>query len=177
MGRFLFFARLKIGLKNSFRDIFVRENLARFLIFFGVALVVLLLDRIIKNIVLDGFRWESFIIDIVLVYNRGVAFSMLSFLDEYLKWLQAVFIFFVFIFLIKDRDFFSRYYIAFGFIFGGGAGNLADRFLHEGVVDYVYYHYGFNFAVFNFADVMIDFGIAIFILQYVLHRRAIKNGV
>ncbi|MFA4832456.1 signal peptidase II, partial [Helicobacter pylori] len=36
---------------------------------------------------------------------------------------------------------------------------------HGGVVDYVYYHYGFDFAIFNFADVMIDVGVGVLLLR------------
>jgi len=42
---------------------------------------------------------------------------------------------------------------------GGALGNVYDRFIHEGVVDYVAWHCGFNFAVFNYADVMIDIAV------------------
>jgi signal peptidase II len=42
---------------------------------------------------------------------------------------------------------------------GAGLSNVADRFIYGGVVDYVYWHCGFNFAVFNAADVMIDIAV------------------
>jgi len=45
-------------------------------------------------------------------------------------------------------------------LIGGALGNVYDRFVHEGVVDYVAWHCGFNFAVFNFADVAIDLAVA-----------------
>ena len=47
----------------------------------------------------------------------------------------------------------------FGILFGAAIGNLYDRFVYGGVVDYVYWHCGFDFAVFNFADVMIDLSV------------------
>ena len=43
--------------------------------------------------------------------------------------------------------------------------NILDRFLHGGVVDYIYWHYGFDFPIFNFADIIIDCGIVLFIWQ------------
>jgi signal peptidase II len=36
--------------------------------------------------------------------------------------------------------------------------------LHGGVVDYVFWHCGFDFAVFNFADVMIDVAVVLILL-------------
>ena len=43
--------------------------------------------------------------------------------------------------------------------------NIIDRFVYEGVVDYVYWHYWFDFAIFNLADVLIDCSVVIIILQ------------
>ena len=54
-----------------------------------------------------------------------------------------------------------------GLLLGGAFSNIYDRFIHGGVVDMVYWHCGFNFAVFNFADVMIDVAVVwILILNY-----------
>ncbi|DAB32382.1 MAG TPA: signal peptidase II, partial [Sulfurospirillum sp. UBA11407] len=39
-----------------------------------------------------------------------------------------------------------------------------DRFIHGGVVDYFYWHRWFEFAVFNFADVMINIAVALILL-------------
>jgi len=57
-----------------------------------------------------------------------------------------------------------EYALALGLLMGGGVSNLLDRFLHGGVVDYVYWHCGFDFAIFNFADVMIDLGVVLILI-------------
>ncbi|AFI03777.1 signal peptidase II [Helicobacter cetorum] len=146
------------------------------LIFIGFFALILGLDQLIKYVILQGFRFESFIIDIVLVYNKGVAFSLLSFLDEYLKYLQILLIIGLFIFLVRQKTFFKAYSIEFGIIFGAGVSNILDRFVHGGVVDYVYYHYGFDFAIFNFADVMIDIGVGLLILKEFLSKNKTTLG-
>ena len=51
------------------------------------------------------------------------------------------------------------YSVPVGILVGAGLSNVYDRFIHEGVVDMVYWHCGFDFAVFNFADVMIDLAV------------------
>lgn len=56
------------------------------------------MDQAIKHAILEGFRYESLVIDIVLVFNKGVAFSLLSFLDGGLKYLQILLILGLFIF-------------------------------------------------------------------------------
>jgi len=115
---------------------------------------VFIIDQNIKMLFVDGFRYYTECIDLILVYNKGVAFSMLSFLDEWLKYIQLVMVVGVlgYIFYLKKLC----YAFPGGLLLGGAFSNIYDRFIHGGVVDMVYWHCGFNFAVFNFADVMID---------------------
>lgn len=117
----------------------------------------LLIDQAIKSIFLGGFRLYSPYIDLILVFNKGVAFSMFAFLEGALKWIQLVLLVGVIGYTLWLKR--SCYMIPVGILAGSGLSNVADRFMHGGVVDYVYWHYGFNFAVFNAADVMIDFAV------------------
>lgn len=117
----------------------------------------LLLDQAIKTIFLDGFRLYSPYIDLILVFNKGVAFSMFAFLEGALKWIQLALLGGVIGYTLWLKK--VCYLIPVGIMVGAGLSNVADRFMHGGVVDYVYWHYGFNFAVFNAADVMIDFAV------------------
>lgn len=118
---------------------------------------VFIIDQNIKGLFVDGFRYYTDCIDFILVYNKGVAFSMFSFLAEYLKYIQLVIVAGVlgYIFYLKK----ICYAFASGLLLGGAFSNIYDRFIHGGVVDMVYWHCGFNFAVFNFADVMIDIAV------------------
>jgi signal peptidase II len=132
--------------------------MAKNLVAFVLALVgIFIIDQNIKSIFLEGYRYYGSVIDLILVYNKGVAFSMLSFLDEWLKWLQLLLIGGVALYTIALGK--SCYVIPVGILVGAGLSNVYDRFIHGGVVDYVYWHYLFDFAVFNFADVMIDFAV------------------
>jgi len=87
------------------------------------------------------------------------AFSILAFLGDNLKWVQFVLIIGIITYVFYD-GYLKKYAFPIGLIIGGALGNLYDRFIHGGVVDMVYWHCGFNFAVFNFADVMIDIAVA-----------------
>ncbi len=135
------------------------------LVFIGVFFLIFGVDQAIKHAILEGFRYESLMIDIVLVFNKGVAFSLLSFLERGLKYLQILLILGLFIYLMRQKELFQNHAIEFGMVFGAGVSNVLDRFVHGGVVDYVYYHYGFDFAIFNFADVMIDVGVGVLLLR------------
>ena len=137
-----------------------------FSIFFLVLLGTFIIDQNIKSIFVEGYYREGACIDLVLHYNKGVAFSMLAFLGPYLKWIQALLVV-VILFVIFKEGYLKRYAFPAGLLVGGALGNVYDRFVHEGVVDYIAWHCGFDFAVFNFADVAIDLAVVwILILVY-----------
>ncbi len=135
-------------------------------IFIVVALIIFVVDQTIKTIFVGGFDWQSSCISLELHYNRGVAFSMLDFLGDGLKWMQGILIILLFVFIIKD-GYLSKYTIPVGLLIGAALSNLSDRFVYGGVVDYVAWHCGFDFAVFNFADVMIDVAVGWFLIHQI----------
>ncbi|MBW6489124.1 signal peptidase II [Sulfurimonas sp.] len=115
---------------------------------------IFIIDQNIKSLFVDGWRYYTDCIDLILVYNKGVAFSMFAFLDESLKYIQLVLILGIFGYIIYLKQ--VCYAFPAGLMLGGAFSNIYDRFIHGGVVDMVYWHCGFDFAVFNFADVIID---------------------
>lgn len=135
-------------------------------IFIVVALTIFAIDQIIKSVFVGGFDWQSNCISLELHYNRGVAFSMLDFLGDWLKWMQGILIGLLLLFIIKD-GYLSKYTIPVGLLIGAALSNLSDRFVYGGVVDYVAWHCGFDFAVFNFADVMIDVAVGWFLIHQI----------
>jgi signal peptidase II len=106
--------------------------------------------------------YETGIVNIRLVFNHGVAFSMFSFLHGTLKWLQLALLGAILLYVIR----FSKrcFFLPVGIMLGAGFSNIFDRFIHGGVVDYIYWHLWFHFAIFNFADVMIDIAVAWIVL-------------
>lgn len=118
---------------------------------------IFIIDQNIKSLFIEGFRAYTNCIDLILVYNKGVAFSMFAFLAESLKWIQLALLAGVVVYTLRLKK--MCYLFPVGIMVGAGLSNVYDRFTHGGVVDYVYWHCGFNFAVFNFADVMIDFAV------------------
>ncbi len=133
-------------------------------LFFLGFFIVLVLDQAIKQIFLGGFDWNSQCISLNLTFNKGVAFSMFSFLGENLKFIQVGLIGTLLGYLFWEKKLLATYALPLGLILGGGVSNLSDRFTQEGVVDYVYWHCGFDFAIFNFADVMIDLGVLLILI-------------
>ena len=130
------------------------------ILFFTIA-GIFIIDQNIKMLFVDGFRYYTDCIDLILVYNKGVAFSMLSFLDEWLKYIQVLLVSAILIYIIYLKK--ICYALPAGLMLGGAFSNIYDRFVHGGVVDMIFWHCGFDFAVFNFADMMIDLAVIIFL--------------
>ena len=133
-------------------------------IFLLVALGIFIIDQNIKSLFVEGYYRAGECIDLELYYNKGVAFSMLSFVGPYLKWIQSLLVIGILFYVFKE-GYLKRYAFPVGLLIGGALGNVYDRFVHEGVVDYVAWHCGFDFAVFNFADVAIDIAVAWIIIM------------
>ena len=110
-------------------------------IFWPMALAmagVFIIDQNIKQLFLDGFRYYTDCIDLILVFNKGVAFSMFAFLKEWLKWIKLVMISGVVLYTLYLNN--RIYSFPVGILVGAGFSNVYDRFMHEGVVDMVYWH-------------------------------------
>jgi signal peptidase II len=131
-----------------------------------VAVGTFIIDQNIKALFVHGYFWDSECLSLELHYNKGVAFSMFAFLGPYLKWIQVVLIAGIAGYVLYE-GYLKKYAFPLGLLVGAAIGNLYDRFVHGGVVDYVAWHCGFDFAVFNYADVMIDIAIVwILFLSY-----------
>jgi len=100
---------------------------------------------------------------------------MFASLGENLKFIQITLILAVVIYLYFEEEMISKYPLPLGLIIGAGVSNIIDRFTQGGVVDYVYWHCGFDFAIFNFADVMIDLGVGLIILLTFLEWKKEKK--
>jgi len=122
------------------------------------------IDQYIKYIFVNGFELKGECISLILAYNKGVAFSMFAFLAEYLKYIQIAIMAGGIFYLYTRKDIFEKYYIPASLVLAGGISNIYDRFNHIGVVDYVYWHCGFDFAIFNLADVLIDIGVVLILI-------------
>lgn len=139
-------------------------------------IVIFILDQAVKY----GFanlNWDvdGPIMSLKLAYNYGVAFSMFSFLEHNLKYIQLLIILIATIYLFKNKDVFDEYYLAIALLYAGGISNILDRFTYGGVVDYFYWHYGFEFAIFNIADVIINIAVALIIYKQIKQIREEKK--
>ena len=136
-------------------------------------IIIFALDRISKIYVIylsdKIYNSELFLskfLNIVLIWNDGIAFGLFSFnknnLYNFLTIIISVVILIVFIMIIKNRGF-KKY--ALLMIFGGAIGNLYDRVIFKAVPDFIDFHIGeFHWFIFNVADIFITLGVIFMIL-------------
>ncbi|SFV60887.1 Lipoprotein signal peptidase [hydrothermal vent metagenome] len=110
------------------------------IIFLLVVIGTIIIDYNIKIWAMesvDGIEQATILkgscIDLELHYNTGVAFSMLTFLGDNLKWIQLLLILGIIGFVLYE-GYLKQYAFAIGLIVGGAIGNLHDRFVYKGVV-------------------------------------------
>jgi len=93
--------------------------------FFFSFFAIFAIDQIIKLIFLSGFSLKTKCISLIMVLNKGVAFSMFSFLGKNLKYLQLALILGLLVYFIKEKIF-TKHPILSGILF---AAALILRFL------------------------------------------------
>jgi len=144
-----------------------------FYISFSIVALIYFLDRLSKiyvieldknNLGLDIFN--SAYLNIVLIWNKGIAFGLLSFSESYLyniiSLIIAIIIIVLVIMSLKSQGF-KRYSLLM--IVGGALGNLHDRFFFNAVPDFIDFHIDeFHWFVFNVADIFISLGVIFMIL-------------
>lgn len=111
-------------------------------------------------------------------FNTGVAFSMLSWIDDRgLVILSLLVVAFVLYLANRSepRQYLAR--IGFALVVGGAVGNIIDRVAYGHVVDYIFFHTPvWSFAVFNLADTFISIGAGLIILDEFLAWRAERRN-
>ena len=106
-------------------------------------------------------------------WNEGIAFSLLSFLDDQLLSVLTVmisgFVLWLWLNACRERQ---LAHAGYALVLGGAIGNLIDRVWYGHVVDFILLHAGnWSFAVFNLADSFITIGAGFIILDEVLQWR------
>lgn len=137
-------------------------------------MIFFILDRLLKNLALKGFKAKYF----DLHYNQGMAFGV-DFLNEKILTIIIIIILAILVWglikIYKNKDLKNQYFYISGltFILLGALANLIDRFLYTQVVDYI--NLGF-WPVFNIADAMIVIGAIIIILNELIKGKATKQN-
>jgi signal peptidase II len=134
--------------------------------------VLFVFDRITKWFALNHLAMPLKIADwfsLELMFNRGVSFGLFYFDNPWGFFIVTGLVSFILCIIIGWTWQLCRKGVPIAgqlFIIVGAASNIIDRVLYGGVIDFVLFSWGrFHWPLFNVADVLIDIGVFILILQ------------
>jgi signal peptidase II len=148
----------------------------------AIALAVIALDQLTKHWAVTSLGTDR-VIDLFwtlrlnLAFNNGMAFGQGQGFGPVIAVIATVVIVYLLVSLQSEASPMGT--IGMGLLIGGAAGNLIDRllrgddgFLQGGVVDFIDFQW---FPIFNIADIAINVGAALLILNSILTARAHRH--
>lgn len=144
----------------------------------GVALAVFVLDQATKWWVLAVLNLDEGnhltvapFLELVMAWNKGVSYGLLETgMQELLVALSLVISAFIVAWIARAQKPLAAW--ALGLVLGGAIGNALDRLIHGAVADFVLLHWqGWNWYVFNVADIAIVAGVILLIYDGLLGQK------
>ena len=135
---------------------------------FSIVGLIYFLDRLSKIFVIqldkNSFGSEIFssaYLNIILIWNKGIAFGLFSFDESHLYNILTLIITIIVVIIVimslKSQGI-KRYSLLM--IVGGAIGNLYDRIYYKAVPDFIDFHIGeLHWFIFNIADIFISVGV------------------
>ncbi len=145
--------------------------------YIAICLVLIGLDQVVKYLMQNFITKKVIIIDnffsLNIVYNKGAAWSIMNNQVIFIMLLSLVAIGIVY--YIQKSLKFNKLNIVFTLIYAGAIGNFLDRLIRGYVVDYLDFTiFGYDFPVFNIADMYLVIGILI-VTIYVLRKESLDG--
>ena len=129
-----------------------------------VAFIVFICDLITKYLVFNSFKYD--ISKVVIknffsihpIKNTGAAFSFFENNQIFLILISTIILVYLVYLFIKNNNTKLKS-LSYGLLIGGLFGNLFDRVFYSHVRDFLSFRiFGFDFAIFNLADVAVVLG-------------------
>ena len=150
-----------------------------------LVMLLCLLDLCIKWVVTQEFNYAERLnilpfFDLILVHNKGAAFSFLASQSGWQRWFLSVIAMGISIWLIiwlkrtpKTQTLLG---LSLSLVLAGALGNLVDRVMHGYVVDYLLVYYPpYYFPAFNLADSVIFMGVVGLFIDFWQTEKAAKR--
>ena len=156
----------------------------KFYISFLIVALIYFIDRLSKIYIIQldennpgSDIFNSAYLNIVLIWNKGIAFGLLSFTESYfyniLSLIISLIVAILVLMTLKSQGF-KRYSLLM--IVGGALGNLHDRILFNAVPDFIDFHVGsFHWFIFNVADIFITVGVISMVILEITNNNKKKN--
>lgn len=109
--------------------------------------------------------------------NRGAAWGMLEGKFGFFFVVTVVVVIALVYFLYKEGTKNRLFAWSIALLLAGAIGNFIDRFTRGEVVDFFHFFpFGYNFPIFNVADVCLTFGVIFMLVSVLFEERLTKKG-
>ena len=132
-----------------------------------ICLLLVFLDQFTKQTVLTQITETDSvpilpILDFVLIWNTGISYGLFDSWGMFgrvtLSALGLLITLFLLVQMVRSTGKLER--LGYCLIIGGAIGNILDRVIYGGVIDFISFHYeNYYWYVFNLADVWISLGV------------------
>lgn len=132
---------------------------------YQISICVFIFDQFLKYLITRNFVYQKTVAIIPhffylqYIKNTGGAFSIFSNSIWFFVLIGMVFLIGMVSYIAKKKEISFLEQFSFGLLIGGVLGNLIDRILFHGVIDYLgIIIFSYYFPIFNFADICIVCG-------------------
>ena len=162
----------------------IKDNYKKYIIYLLIFTIIFALDRITKIYILHLAEINNTLdiyitsfLNFYLIWNKGIAFGLLSFdkniVYNFITFFIAFVTLIILIIALKSSDF--KGYL-FMIIFSGSIGNLFDRLYFSAVPDFIDFHINdFHWFIFNVADIFISLGVICLIFVEIFINKEVND--
>ena len=162
----------------------IKNNYKKYLIYLLLFTIIFTLDRITKIYILSLAEINNTLdiyitsfLNFYLIWNKGIAFGLLSFdkniVYNFITFFIAFVTLIILIIALKSSDFKGYLFII---IFSGSIGNLFDRLYFSAVPDFIDFHINdFHWFIFNVADIFISIGVICLIFVEIFINKEVND--
>ena len=136
-----------------------------------LSLILLIIDIVSKLIIKNNFElYQSTVVipdffSLTYVINTGAAFSILQDKKIFLILLGLIVLIFL-VYYLKKEKLDNLKVVYYSLLFSGIIGNLIDRIIYKGVIDFLDFKiFNFDAPIFNLADTFICIGVFLIIIK------------
>jgi signal peptidase II len=165
----------------------MNKNFLKFMILVSILIFGCVIDLKTKDLAKTELKGKSLVVidnffSLTYVENHAVAFGFLGSIPKkirlsviFLLTISATFVGIYLIWKLRARKF--SILLPLFVLLSGAFGNIADRAMHGFVTDFIDFHYSnqYSFPVFNVADVIINIGLILIIIQFREYNRILDR--
>ena len=142
------------------------------MIWIAMSIILIAIDQLSKlyfynnQMLYSGYEIIDNFFYLTYLENKGAAFGLFQNGRWYFLVITIIAIGVMIWYFIKNNNFVLR--LSLLLLISGGIGNYIDRLFRGSVVDFLdFYPFGYDFPIFNFADICVTVGVAILIFYVI----------